>query len=197
MEKKTFGSLYLSGQPRSPHAIYNGESISFGDSVLGKAAPFVKWKYMWVASQCICTNISWEDLNQAGFILGRFVRIDGFPYLCRSLKVGAEEGVMGYRSAHNWDHYTVTGRNASVGFRPVLEPLLSDSVIYRSLIGSNLRIYGPDGDVCGQLINLSDYDLIVRPSTRQTLYAGCKWACIIGDKIVIDRSAVAWTKEGV
>ena len=38
----------------------------------------------------------------------------------------------GYYSARNWNYYTATGRNANVGFRPVLEvlntdPLISDS----------------------------------------------------------------------
>ena len=38
----------------------------------------------------------------------------------------------GYYSARNWNYYTATGRNATVGFRPVLEvlntdPLISDS----------------------------------------------------------------------
>ena len=231
------GCLQLDRQPKGPGVKYNGEVLSFGDTDPVKAIPFVKWGKLLVASQCVCINISWETLNQAGFIFGRLVKIDGVPYLCRSLKVGEDEGVpnewddilddlgeddslwhwsngyfwgqetsrhltshraiRGYLSARFWHYCTATPRRVSVGFRPALEPLLSDSLISRSLIGSNLSIYGPDGDVCGQLVSFSDYDLIIRPSAQQILHDECNWVCMTQNHIVIDRSAVAWTKVGV
>ena len=72
--------------------------MSFGDTDPVKAIPFVKWGELLVASQCVCTNISWKQLNKAGYIFGWPVKIDGAPYLCRSLKVGEEKDV-----PNEWD----------------------------------------------------------------------------------------------
>ena len=92
------GSLYLNGQPKDLGVEYNGEVLSFGNTIPGKTIPFVKWGELLVASQCVCSNIRWEQLNKAGYILGRPVKIDGVPYLCRSLKVGDENDV-----PNEWD----------------------------------------------------------------------------------------------
>ena len=96
--EKNFGSLYLNGQPSelkrpSPHM-----DISLGDTVPGKAIHFVKWKDLWVASEIVCPSASWTDLNKHNFITGWPIRIDGVPYLCRSLKVGEERYV-----PNEWD----------------------------------------------------------------------------------------------
>ena len=92
------GSLYLNGQPIDLGVEYNGEVLSFGNTIPGKTIPFVKWGKLLVASQCVCINISWEQLNKAGYIFGRPVKIDGVPYLCRSLKVGEKKNV-----SNEWD----------------------------------------------------------------------------------------------
>ena len=81
MEIKNFGTVYLDGQPYFPGAESNGRVISFGDTVSEKAIPFVRYKSLWVASQCVCINISWEQLSKAGYIFGRPVKIDGVNYL--------------------------------------------------------------------------------------------------------------------
>ena len=93
MEIKNFGSLYLNGQPSELNAVYGGGDISLGDTVPGKAIHFVKWIGFWVASEIVCPNASWNDLNKHNFITGWPIRIDGVPYLCRSLKIGEERGV--------------------------------------------------------------------------------------------------------
>ena len=98
MEIKNFGSLYLDGQPSELKAIYRGGAISLGDTVPEKAIPFVKWKDLWVASEIVCPNASWNELNHFGFIFGWPIRIDGVLYLCRSLKVGEERDV-----PNEWD----------------------------------------------------------------------------------------------
>ena len=98
MEIKNFGTVYLDGQPYVPGAESNGRVISFGDTVSEKAIPFVRWKSLWVASQCVCINISWEQLSKAGYIFGCPVKIDGTSYLCRSLEVGEESDV-----PNEWD----------------------------------------------------------------------------------------------
>ena len=95
---KNFGTVYLDGQPYFPGAESNGRVISFGDTVSEKAIPFVRWKSLWVASQCVCINISWEQLSKAGYIFGCPVKIDGTSYLCRSLEVGEESDV-----PNEWD----------------------------------------------------------------------------------------------
>ena len=92
------GSLYLNGQPIDLGVEYNGEVLSFGNTIPGKTIPFVKWGKLLVASQCVCINIRWDELNKAGYIFGRPVKIDGVPYLCRSLKVGKKEG-----DPNEWD----------------------------------------------------------------------------------------------
>ena len=92
------GSLYLNGQPKDLGVEYNGEVLSFGNTIPGKTIPFVKWGKLLVASQCICTNISWDELNKARYIFGWPVKIDGAPYLCRSLKAGEERDV-----PNEWD----------------------------------------------------------------------------------------------
>ena len=98
MEIKNFGSLYLNGQPSELNAVYGGGDISLGDTVPGKAIHFVKWKNLWVASEIVCPNASWTNLNKHNFITGWPIRIDGVPYLCRSLKVGEERYV-----PNEWD----------------------------------------------------------------------------------------------
>ena len=88
-----------------------------------------------------------------------------------------------------------SNRRVHVGFRPVLEPLAPEPLISDALIGSSFRIYGPDEDVCGQLVNFSDYDLVVHPAPQQILCSGYKWASAIGSHIIIDRSAIVWSEK--
>ena len=69
------GSLYLNGQPKDPGVEYSGEVFSFGNTDPERPIPFVRWGELLVASQCVCTNISWDELNKAGYIFGRPVKI--------------------------------------------------------------------------------------------------------------------------
>ena len=235
MEIKNFGTVYLDGQPYFPGAESNGRVISFGDTVSEKAIPFVRWKSLWVASQCVCINISWEQLSKAGYILGRPVKIDGVPYLCRSLKVGDENdvpnewdsilddlgeddslwhwgsgyfwgqetarhhashrAVRGYHSARHWYIYNAAFRNVYVGFRPVLEPLPPEPLISDALIRADLKVYGSDTAIIGQLVEYTDYDLVMVSNADLRLPQQCQWARRDGKHIIIDRTAVIWVKE--
>ena len=235
MEIKNFGTVYLDGQPYFPGAESNGRVISFGDTVSEKAIPFVRWKSLWVASQCVCINISWEQLSKAGYILGRPVKIDGVPYLCRSLKVGDENdvpnewdsilddlgeddslwhwgsgyfwgqetarhhashrAVRGYHSARHWYIYNAAFRNVYVGFRPVLEPLPPEPLISNALIRADLKVYGSDTAIIGQLVEYTDYDLVMVSNADLRLPQQCQWARRDGKHIIIDRTAVIWVKE--
>ena len=127
MEIKNFGSLYLNGQPSELNAAYEDEAISLGDTVPGKAIHFMKWKDLWVASEIVCPNASWTDLNKHNFITGWPIRIDGVPYLCRSLKVGEERYVPNEwddilndlgedNSLWHWDKMYFWGQDTAMGW---------------------------------------------------------------------------------
>ena len=235
MEVKNFGSLYLNGRPSVLNAEYSGGNISLGDTVPEEAIPFVKWKDLWVAGKVVCLNASWDDLNKYNFITGHPIKIDGVPYLCRSLKVGEREddpnewdtilddlgdsndlwhwrhiyfwgqetvkgwasnrAVRGYYSARYWYCYYASDRNVYVGFRPALEPLPPEPQISDPLVGAQLEIYGPTGMFNGQLVDFSDYDLVIEPSAQQIIPADCKWVSRSGNRVIIDRSTITWMKE--
>ena len=235
MEVKNFGSLYLNGRPSVLNAKYGGGNISLGDTVPEEAIPFVKWKDLWVAGKAICLNASWDDLNKHNFITGHPIKIDGVPYLCRSLKVGEKENVpnewdsilddlgeddnlwhwgsgyfwgqegskyeasyravRGWVSARFWHYGTATNRYVYVGFRPVLEPLPPEPLVSDTLIGANLKVYGPDTAIIGQLVEHTDYDLVMAPNAGLRLPRKCQWARRDGKHIIIDQTAVIWMKE--
>ena len=235
MEVKNFGSLYLNGRPSVLNAKYGGGNISLGDTVPEEAIPFVKWKDLWVAGKAICLNASWDDLNKHNFITGHPIKIDGVPYLCRSLKVGEKENVpnewdsilddlgeddnlwhwgsgyfwgqegskyeasyravRGFHSARNWFDDNAATRNVYVGFRPVLEPLPPEPLVSDTLIGANLKVYGPDTAIIGQLVEHTDYDLVMAPNAGLRLPRKCQWARRDGKHIIIDQTAVIWMKE--
>lgn len=93
------GSLYFDGRSREVGVAYNGEQISFGDAASGREISWAKLQNgLLVADRCVCTNISWEDLNDQGFILGTPVTINGKTYLCRCLRVGTKGG-----EPNEWD----------------------------------------------------------------------------------------------
>ena len=235
MEVKSFGSLYLNGRPSVLNAEYGGGNISLGDTVPEEAIPFVKWKDLWVASEIICPNASWNDLEKYNFITGWPIRIDGVLYLCRSLRVGEERdvpnewdsildelgeddslwhwskqlfwgqeiskkrgsfrAVRGRHSARYWNDLSATTRHVTVGFRPVLEPLAPEPLISDALIRADLKVYGPDTAIIGQLVEYTDYDLVMAPNTKLCLPRKCQWVRRDGKRIIIDRAAIVWMKE--
>lgn len=99
MEIIKLGSMYLDDQVQDlPFACQESTNISFGNTICGKEIEWVEAKGIMVATQCVCVGVSWEQLDQLGFVFGRTVQIDGKSYLCRCLKVGAEEG-----KSNEWD----------------------------------------------------------------------------------------------
>ena len=91
MKKIVMGSICLAGVAQMPGFDCDGSAdISFGDTVPGQELQWIKLKNgLLIADRCVCTNISWEQLDRMGFVFGALVRIDGKDYLCRSLKVGS------------------------------------------------------------------------------------------------------------
>lgn len=94
-----FGSMYCDGHVQDlPFSCSESANVSLGNTVSGREIEWVQVRDILAATQCVCVSISWEQLDQCGYIFGRPVQIDGKRYLCRSFKVG----VVNDKSAE-WD----------------------------------------------------------------------------------------------
>ena len=64
-----------------------------------------------ISDRVLLMRISWDDLNEAGYVQGRPVAIDGRRYLCRLLTGGSRFRVEGdacsggWPTANEWDRY--------------------------------------------------------------------------------------------
>lgn len=103
--------------------------------------------------------------------------------------------VRGCDSARFRDGFSGSARSMDVGFRPVLEPLSAEPIVSNSLVGTTLQIYGPGNAFSGQLIEFSDYDLVIEPSSQQSPPVDCTWASIDGNRVIIDRTSIVWMQE--
>lgn len=97
---RKFGSIYEAGQAMEPGFICNDPvEFSLGDTVPDRELQWVELNSgLLVADRCVCHDVSWDNLNNLGFIFGKFIRIDGKDYICRSLKVGTRNGL-----PNEWD----------------------------------------------------------------------------------------------
>ena len=92
VEVVKLGSLYFDGQPQEIGVPYNGKRLLFGDTVSGKEISWARLQNgLLIAGRCVCTEISWEQLHEEGFVFGAPITIDGETYLCRCLRVGAKK----------------------------------------------------------------------------------------------------------
>lgn len=92
MEIIKVGSLYSDGEVVQPGSACPGRvSIGLGNTVPGMELQWVKDGDRLIADRCVCVDISWNKLDQQGYIFGRTVMIDGNPYRCRSLKMESSE----------------------------------------------------------------------------------------------------------
>ena len=98
LDTTKLGSLYFDGQPQEAGCEYNDGQITFGPAVPGKELQWIKVNGLLIADRCVCTHISWKQLHAQGLVFGAPFQIDGQFYLCRCLKVGAEDGV-----SNEWD----------------------------------------------------------------------------------------------
>ena len=100
MEIVKLGSIYLDGVIQTPgFDCCDSAEISFGDTVPDQEIRWVRLKSgLLIADRCVCTNISWEQLDNQGLVFGTPVQIDGQFYLCRCLTADAENGVL-----NEWD----------------------------------------------------------------------------------------------
>jgi len=238
MEIIQLGSIYFDGEPFFIGSKYNKRSLSIGNTVKGKEISWVNVNGLLVADHVVCNKISWDDLNQQGFIFGKKVSVDGNLYICRSLKVGNYENVpnewddildatsendslwhwknyffwgqetsvrnetyrayRGYGSARLWNDDSLFHRNPSLGFRPVLEPLVPDYLISDSLIGTTINVLGGGGIISGVLSGFTDYDLFLSPAADKTQIYDYPWCCRQEDgTLIINRSAVTIVKGDI
>ena len=92
----TFGSILLNETYSKPGAEYQpGQSIGFGQ---GNDLRWIMVNDLLIADQTLLVNISWNDLDQQDFVFGKPVTLNGQQFLCRLLKVGAENG-----APNEWD----------------------------------------------------------------------------------------------
>lgn len=107
MDTKKLGSLYFNSQPVSPGFEYDSKAIpTLGDAAPGSEISWIKSGDRLVARNCLCRNISWNQLHRLGFVFGHPIKINGIPYRCRCLKDSPTEG-----NCAEWDDLL-----ASVGF---------------------------------------------------------------------------------
>lgn len=86
-----FGTMYFDGSPADPGARFDKKTLSIGGTLPGWELPWVKDGDRLIADRCICTTVSWHQLDCWGFVFGKLVYIDRNPYVCRCLRVGNTE----------------------------------------------------------------------------------------------------------
>ena len=87
------------------------------------------------------------------------------------------------------------------GFRPVLEPLQPEPPVSNSLVGRNLKVYGPTAAISGRLVDFNDYDLILQlPADAASRVLGAQvlssngWLAD-GRRMTLDRSTITWMEK--
>lgn len=108
---KKFGTLRILGAavpaPEKPYYKgdvlgYNGTNFEIGDTVAGKEITWLKLGDIWVCDRNILQGISWETLNEKGFVFGKEVEIDGEKYKMRLL-TGSDGNDYGEGRDNEWD----------------------------------------------------------------------------------------------
>ena len=95
----TLGSLYLDGKSIASEAKYQpGQSISFGAGISDQIINWVPVNGLLIADRCLLSNTSWDDLNAQGLVFGNEIKVQGFRFKTRLLKVGSKEGI-----SNEWD----------------------------------------------------------------------------------------------
>ena len=89
----------------------NTSNFTVGDTVSGKELQWIEWTKadgtkMLVCDRGLIVNISWNNINAAGFITGKEITIDGQKYKMRSLtgSTGAS-GTYGAGCNNEWDQF--------------------------------------------------------------------------------------------
>lgn len=94
----TLGSTYFNGRPVEAGSNLDKATLSIGNTIPSLELKWIQDGDVLIAQRCVCTKVSWQQLNQLNYIFGEVIYIDGRPYLCRSLQVGGLSGV-----TNEWD----------------------------------------------------------------------------------------------
>jgi hypothetical protein len=108
---KKFGTLRILGMavpaPQKPYYKgdilgYNNTDFEIGNTVAGKEITWLKLGDLWVCDRNILQGVSWETLNEKGFVFGKEVEIDGEKYKLRIL-TGSDGNDYGEGCNNEWD----------------------------------------------------------------------------------------------
>jgi hypothetical protein len=108
---KKFGTLRILGAavpaPEEPFHRgdilgYNGKDFEIGDTVAGKELTWLRLGDIWVCDRNILQGVSWDTLNEKGFVYGKEVEIDGEKYKLRIL-TGSSGSEYGEGCDNEWD----------------------------------------------------------------------------------------------
>lgn len=98
--------------------------------------------------------------------------------------------VRGYDSARNWTRTDRLTENVGIAFRPILEPLSEEPCICDELIGAQLTVYGSGYPIKGTLVEYSDYDLTLEPTSPLPSEQSGPWVLHADGKEIIDRNKI-------
>lgn len=90
---RSFGTLYINGQPVKPGTPYpEGAQITFGPTSAGFE---LQWKpiqgtHSFILAQPALVNISWKQLRDLGFVHGKPFEMDGSVFMVRLPRLGTK-----------------------------------------------------------------------------------------------------------
>lgn len=100
----------------------------------------------------------------------------------------SHRAIRGYTSARYWNWHDSSSRDASLGFRPALEPLPTDPSAIRH--SQEALVIGRAGAVAGSLIDATAYDLVIQPNA-DGLIGEVSFAAKMQDgTLAVDRSGI-------
>ena len=112
---RKFGTLMLHGMPmtvpekpfyKGDVIGYNGTEFEIGDTVEGKELTWLKVGDIWVCDRNILAGVSWDTLNEKGYVFGKEITIDGnrFKVRCLTGSDGTEDSY-GAGCDNEWDRF--------------------------------------------------------------------------------------------
>lgn len=105
--------------------------------------------------------------------------------------------VRGYDSARNWTRTDRLTENLGIAFRPILEPLSEEPCICDDLVGTQLVVYGPGCPIKGTLVDFSDYDLTLEPTSPLPSEQSSSWVLHADGKEIIDRNKIVCVQKSL
>ena len=110
---RKFGTLMLHGMPmpvpekpfyKGDVIGYNGTDFEISDTVEGKELTWLKVGDLWVCDRNILAGVSWDTLNEKGYVFGEEITIDGNRFKVRCL-TGSDgsKGSYGEGCDNEWD----------------------------------------------------------------------------------------------